>query len=234
MLAMLNFASMLAGIGVALLALYAAALARGVRYVVPVGHPLTGVVLGLSLAAISFLGVMASLSPTPRRAVVRMYMGTMTVLLVGQLFVSVMVLAARARLPFMLDDAWERASKRDYPLIERLERAYRCCGFGGPNDRAVPKDCGSSDSAFGFQLGCQVPLQRHLREAMTTVGRTGLRLSLILALSLLLTVAVYAEQMSTSTTASAHGDWWEEDSQRLEEARRLLRQGDLPPTQSAR
>lgn len=223
-LATINFVTLLAGLAVFTLGVYGTAQGASVRDIVPIGYPLWVLVTGSAIVLTSLVGLYSALSRN--YSTLRVYLGLMLGLLILHTILSTLSLAKMGQVEFSLNDAWDRAFKRDYPLLEKLEKAYGCCGFASPYDRAVPKDC-AEQREFGFVRGCKDRLATPVREALRTSGRWGLLLAGVVALGLVLTVAMFADVLS----GDGADRWWESDSERLAEARHLLREGNLPAHQ---
>lgn len=145
----------------------------------------------------------------------------MTLLFLGQMVLSALVLARRADVDLMAYDAWDRAYLHDKDLLAKFEKTYSCCGFASLYDRAVPHDCTENDE-FGFIFPCHDRMSGPLKAGLKTIGSVGLVLAAVEAAVLILSFILYSD------FATTYGE-----GLRLGETRRLMHEGSIPATQYA-
>lgn len=145
-------------------------------------------------------------------------------LLLVQVVFSSLALARQADVDFQLNDAWGRAAYNDQNMVQKIEKTLGCCGFATVHDRAIPHDC-IDDDEFGFYEPCRDKLSRPIKSTLRTLGVVGLILAALQGLALLMTLSLMGDMMDGGR------GWGSRQAGRLQEARSLLREGDLPPHQ---
>lgn len=223
-----NFVTLLAGMSAIAAAIYAMTLARSVGYSMAplVGHPWILLWLGVGIVVVSGLGMLASSGRAQAGPTVRVYLVALVLLLMVQLIMSTAVLARQADVDYLLNDAWNRHYRHDQDRIERVEKAYACCGFSSVRDRPVPKDCIDND-AFGFVVSCRDRLVGPVRRAVGVIGWAGMAVAGLMAVAIALAVALYGETVFGGDDEGGY----EREGARMSEARQLLREGGLAPHQ---
>lgn len=91
------------------------------------------------------------------------------------------------------------------------------------HDRAVPSDC-VDDESFGFYEPCRDKLGGPIKSTLRTLGVLGLVLAALQGLALLMTVTLYGDVVGG-------GSGYGREAARLQETRRLLHEGEMPPYQ---
>jgi hypothetical protein len=227
-LVVINFVILLAGMAAVATGIYAISLTGTIGYTLAplVGHPYWLFALGLLIVTVSGLGLYTTGTSygTGHHGMLRLYFVALTGLLLVQLVMSTLVLARQADVDYLLNDAWDRAFQTDHPKIEKVERAFSCCGFSSVRDRPVPRDC-LDNERFGFVVSCRDRLAGPLRTAVGAVGWAGMGVAALIGLALVVAVAAYGEQVWGEGGSGEGG--YEREAARMAEARQLLREGGL-------
>lgn len=238
-LVVVNFVTLLAGMAAIAASLYAMTLARSVGYSMAplVGHPWILLWLGVAIVVVSVLGMWASSSSgggdhgdSTNVQKGRLYLVALVALLLVQLVMSTMVLARQADIDYLLNDAWDRHYRHDQDRLQRVERAYACCGWSSVRDRPVPRDC-IDNAKFGFVVSCRDRIVGPVRTAVGAIGWAGMAVAGLMGVALALAVAVYGDTLFGGHGGGGGYGGYERESARMSEARQLLREGGLAPHQ---
>ncbi|KAJ2771040.1 hypothetical protein IWQ56_001758 [Coemansia nantahalensis] len=147
--------------------------------------PVTGIVLGTVIAAVSLVGIVG---PAKRsQHICGAYAGLAAVLVAVQLVALVALWLQPVDAEDSLARAWTKLYESDPATIRYVEQDLRCCGFRNPLDMPVPAHC-SIKKKYGFAAGCLAPLQSAWEQRRTSIAWAGMVLVSAQLLALMLGV----------------------------------------------
>ncbi|CAI2188737.1 3912_t:CDS:2 [Funneliformis geosporum] len=142
--------------------------------------PIATIVLGFLVLLISITGCCGAIAENRPILV--------TVSFTTQIIFAAVILADRANVEDILNNAWQKAYDDHPSIIRDVEDEYSCCGFRNVTDRAVPKsspDACVNSPWFGYDRPCLDNLSRAYRSHHTMLGVWGIILAIIQILALI-------------------------------------------------
>lgn len=130
MLIVLNFLSLLLGLGILITGIYSTSMGSEISHLVSLQIPYTVLILGLLMIMASILGMYATMTESVN--MLKGYFVVVGILLVVQVLLSAVALARRHDVDLMLYDAWGRAFLRDPGLLEKIEKTVCPPPFSQP------------------------------------------------------------------------------------------------------
>ncbi|CAG8650962.1 11135_t:CDS:2 [Funneliformis caledonium] len=146
--------------------------------------PIATIVLGFLVLLISITGCCGAF--VENRPI--LYFIMLLILIIAQIIIAIVVLADRANVEDILNNAWQKAYDDHPSIIRDIEDEYSCCGFKNITDRAVPKsspDACVNSPWFGYDRPCLENLSRAYRSHNTMLGVLGIILAIIQILALI-------------------------------------------------
>jgi len=210
----LNLFTSLAGLSLIGLGIYA--IFRSDLLLASKTIPITMIVSGALVFAVSFLGCFGSAAES--KNVLLVYFVVLMVLVVAQILVIGYGVANEDKLDDKLDQTWQRAYEESPKLIRNIEQEYACCGFRNVTDRAIPRthpdSCVESPN-FGYDQPCLLQIIRAYQEHQTGLMTAAAILGMVQILAI---IAAWILLMRLPSE-------YQRELQYRDEHRRLVEQG---------
>jgi hypothetical protein len=221
LLMLINFLTLLSGVLLLALAIYGMTAQARTTNLYSSSVPTWILVLSIFLIIASVMGFYGTTKENTNA--LRTYLGLVMVLFAVQLILGAIALARVNQIGAMMFDAWDDAYVKNPDTIRRIERAFQCCGYASLLDRPVPEDC-SVNRAFGFVEPCQQKVVSTGKDVLKAIGTTLMIVAILEALAMFLAFTFYWHWPENYERDASSSD-------RLSEARQLLREGSNPSYQ---
>lgn len=188
LLMLINFLTMVSGVLLLGLSIFGMTAQARATSLYSSGVPLGVLILSIFLIAISAMGFYGTTHA--HSITLQTYLAVVMIIFIAQIVLGSIALARAGQVNEIIYDAWEEAYVRHPDAIQRIEKAFQCCGYSSILDRPVPDDC-SKDRAFGYIESCRDKIVPAAKDVLRGIGSFLMIIALIEAVAVFLALLLY-------------------------------------------